>query len=64
MNLRSLILILHRNNLTDFNGFAFELYYGVKEKQAMCLSTISAKVNNYPCSVKINIGRVRIHVLA
>lgn len=54
MNLFSLILILHWNNLTDFNGFIFDLYYSVKKKQAMCFSPISTKVNNYPCKVHID----------
>lgn len=31
MNIFSLTLILHWNNLTDFNVFAFEFYYSVKK---------------------------------
>lgn len=34
MNLFSLTLILHWNNLTDFNVFAFEFYYTVKKETA------------------------------
>lgn len=54
MNLCSLILILHWNNLTDFNAFIFDLYYSVEKKGAMCLSAISTKVNSYPWKIHID----------
>lgn len=60
MDLLSLLLILHWNNLTDFNGFAFESYYSVRKKQATRLSHYLLKKTGYA----INIGWVRIDVLA